>query len=140
MSKHIVIDNDALLFDPMFGHRQVTVTGSAKIKGSGKATINNKNICVLGDESKVTLDATYIAGGFPVPGQGKVTISKLNTDQQAMWCMSGQPVILVGQKFIASFTPTNPAKAPPPANTPDPVSPTPGSGKFINSQQFVTVG
>lgn len=140
MSKHIVIDNDALLFDPMFGYRQVTVTGPAKIKGSGEATIGNKKICVLGDEKKVILDATYIAGAFSVPGQGKVTISLLSSDQQAVWCMSDQPVILVGQKFIASFTPTNPAKAPPPANTPDPVAPTPGSGKFINSQQFVTVG
>jgi hypothetical protein len=138
MSKHIVIDNDALSFDPIFAHRQVSVIGSAKIKGSGKASINNKKICVLGDEQKVSLDATYTVPGFPTPGQGKVTISQLNVDQQAIWCQSGAVVILVGQKFVASFTPTNLAKDP--NQAPDVPSPTPGSGKFINSQTFVTVG
>ncbi|PHM38160.1 hypothetical protein Xmau_03545 [Xenorhabdus mauleonii] len=140
MSKYIVIDNDALLFDTMFSHRLVTITGSAQIKGSGKANINNKKVCVLGDEKKISLDAVYIAPGFPIPGKGKVTISLLNADQQAIWCLSGQPVILVGQKFIASFTPTDLAKSPPPAQTPDIPAPTLGSGKFINSQMLVTVG
>ena len=138
MSRHIVIDNDALLFDPMFAYRQVSVIGPAKIKGSGKADINDKKVCVLGDEKKVSLDASYTVPGFPTPGQGKVTISQLNADQQAVWCLSGEMVILVGQKFIASFTPTNPAKDP--NQVPDTLSPTPGSGKFINSQAFVTAG
>ncbi|BEM38653.1 hypothetical protein SME10J_46940 [Serratia marcescens] len=138
MSKYIVLDDDALLFDPMFAHRQVSVTGPAKIKGSGKAIINGKKVCVFGDEKKVSLDATYTAPGFPTPGQGKVTISLLNADQQAMWCLSDVAVILVGQKFLAMFTPTNPAKSP--NQVPEPPSPTPGSGKFINSQTFVTAG
>lgn len=139
MSKYIVVDNDALLFDPAFGHRTVSITGPAKIKGSGKATIGNKKICVLGDEKKVSLNATYTIPGFS-PGQGKVTISALTPGQPLAWCFSGQPVIAVGQKFIALFTPTNPAKGPPPGNTPDPTAPTPGTGKFVNSQQFVNAG
>ncbi|MEG6258819.1 hypothetical protein [Enterobacter bugandensis] len=137
MSKYIVVDRDMLFFDPMFGHRTVNVIEPRIIRGSGMASVNNKKICVLGDERQVRLKAIYTIPGYS-PGQGIVTITLLNADQQVMWCWSKKPVILVGSKFLALFTPTSPAIMTSPPATPDPSAPTPGSGKFINSQFFVT--
>ncbi|RAU29882.1 hypothetical protein V1599_20845 [Enterobacter sp. ECC-175] len=140
MSNYIVCDGDQLKISAPFGHRNVMLKDptSAVIRGSGKAKIDNKNVCVVGDEVKVTLDATYTVPGFN-PGEGKVTLS-LAPDQTVPWCMSGKPVIVVGQMFNATFIPTRYAQMPPPANTPDPTGPTPGFGQFTNSQHFVTAG
>ncbi|WP_034947383.1 hypothetical protein [Erwinia oleae] len=135
MSELIIIDGDALTFEPLFGERTVTVTGVAIIAGSGMADIEHKAICIVGDEKGVTVNATYTAGPYQVPGQGIITIAQLAADQQALFCTAATPVIVKGTQFIASFRPVSQASSP---NGPDSnLAPTPGKGQFIPQQNFV---
>ncbi|ROP62293.1 hypothetical protein EDF81_0778 [Enterobacter sp. BIGb0383] len=138
MSDYVIVDGDQLKFDPQFGANTVTVTGLAQISGTGEATIDNKNVCILGDEKKVSVSATYISSAYPQSGSGTLTIASLAADQQAPFVMAQTPVIVVGSQFIALFTVQTPATNP---NTgPDPTPMASGSGSFTNSQLFVTAG
>ncbi|WP_211445234.1 hypothetical protein [Collimonas humicola] len=139
MSRLIVIDGDALVFDPMFGNRQVTPTGPATIRGSGKGTVGGKRICILGDEKKVQVPAMYVIPGYS-PGSGTLTISQLDPGQQAPRCTAGAAIILKGNQFIARFTPTQPAIMSNPSATPDPTAPSMGKGRFITTQVFAQAG
>ncbi len=132
----IVIDGDLLQFNPQFGHRQVTPTGPATIRGTGHATINKRHVCVVGDEKKVQVPAQYTIPGYS-PGMGVITIAVLAGDQQAPHCKSNAALILKGQQFTARFTPTQPAisaTSPHPADAP---APSMGQGRFNTSQMFV---
>ncbi|WP_439412913.1 hypothetical protein [Enterobacter ludwigii] len=139
MSKIVVTDGDTLAFDTNFDANIVTPVAPCLIRGSGEASITNKKICVLGDERNVSIAATYIKSTHPTPGAGTITLYQLNDDQQAQFATAQQAVIVVGSQFTARFTPTSPAMDP--QGKPDPnMSPTAGTGKFINSQSFVTAG
>ncbi|MCW7550381.1 hypothetical protein OO184_21215 [Photorhabdus sp. APURE] len=138
MSKQLVVDGDNLLFEPLFGNRQVTILGPATIRGSGHAKIQGKKIVMVSDEKKVQLQAQYITPSHPVPGMGMVTIAQLDASQQANFCRSPATVIVVGQQFIARFTPTQPANNP--SSGPDVTAPSMGKGRFIASQYAVTAG
>ncbi|CDL84681.1 hypothetical protein [Xenorhabdus szentirmaii] len=140
MSGPIVTDGDILQFDPQFGHRQVRVTIPGKINGTGHAQINGKKVCILGDEKRVTVSATYTTITHMTPGIGTLTISLLDISQQALQCTSGAVLIIKGKKFTAMFTPRFPAMnntvIPP---QPDILTPSLGSGIFIPQQNFATV-
>ncbi|MCW7760554.1 hypothetical protein [Photorhabdus luminescens] len=138
MSKQLVVDGDNLLFEPLFGNRQVTILGPATIRGSGHAKIQGKKIVIVGDEKKVQLQAQYITPSHPVPGMGIVTIAQLNASQQVNFCRTPASMIIVGQQFIARFTPTQPANNP--STGPDVTTPSMGKGRFIASQYSVTAG
>ncbi|MCW7547430.1 hypothetical protein OO184_05615 [Photorhabdus sp. APURE] len=138
MSKQLVVDGDNLLFEPLFGNRQVTILGPATIRGSGHAKIQGKKIVIAGDEKKVQLQAQYITPSHPVPGMGIVTIAQLNASQQVNFCRTPASMIIVGQQFIARFTPTQPANNP--STGPDVTTPSMGKGRFIASQYSVTAG
>lgn len=139
MSSLVVIDGDALKFEANFGANMVTPTSPCLIQGSGEADITNKKICVLGDESKVSIAATYTKSTHPTPGTGTITIAALAADQQALFITTGTAVIVVGSQFTARFTPGSPAMDP--QGKPDPnMGPAQGTGTFINSQKFVTAG
>lgn len=139
MSKLVVIDGDALKFETNFGESIVTPTAPCLIQGSGEAEIMNKKICVLGDESKVSIAATYTKSTHPTPGTGEIKITALATDQQAAFVMTRTAVIVVGSQFTAQFIPSSPAMDP--HGTPDTnMGPAKGIGTFINSQSFVTAG
>lgn len=138
MSDYVVIDGDRLQFDQMFGINVVTPTEIPQIHGSGEAAIENKKICILGDDKKVSVPASYHNANYPSQGSGKITITSLANDQQAGFAKTETPVIVVGSKFTASFTPEVPASG---DKGPDPVTaPSTGFGTFINSQSFVTAG
>lgn len=139
MSSLVVIDGDALKFETNFGANMVTPTAPCLIQGSGEADITNKKICVLGDESKVSIAATYTKSTHPTPGTGTITIAALAADQQALFVTAGTAVIVVGSQFTARFIPGSPAMDP--QGKPDPnMGPAQGNGTFINSQTFVTAG
>ncbi|MEL5415044.1 hypothetical protein PTR35_22200 [Serratia nevei] len=139
MSKMVVIDGDTLKFDTNFGANIVTPTAPCLIQGRGEADITNKKICVLGDESQVSIEAMYTKSSHPTPGTGNITIAALAADQQAAFATAKTAVIVVGSQFTARFTPSSPAMDP--QGKPDPnMGPTQGTGKFINSQSFVTAG
>lgn len=137
MSNYIVVDGDRLNFEPMFGVNTVTPTAHA-IRGSGVAAIENKKICIRGDEKKVSVSAIYSSAGYPNQGTGTITIASLATDQLATFSTAETELIVVGSRFTALFTVDSPATHP--QNGPDPVSTTSGRGTFINSQSFVTAG
>ncbi|OWO84300.1 hypothetical protein B5C26_04515 [Photorhabdus luminescens] len=138
MSKQVVVDGDNLLFEPLFGNRQVTLLGPATIRGSGHAQIQGKKIAIVGDEKKVQFQAQYITPSHPIPGMGMVTIAQLDASQQANFCRSTATVIVVGQQFTARFTPTQPANNP--SSGPDVTTPSMGKGRFIANQYFVSAG
>ncbi|MBD2811144.1 hypothetical protein ID853_09680 [Xenorhabdus sp. Vera] len=137
MSEAIVTNGDMLQFDPNFGNRQVMVSSPGKISGKGHAQVNGKKVCILGDEKQVRISATYITATHTTPGTGTITISALDSSQQALQCTSGAALIIKGQKFTAMFTPTIPATDP--NGSPDPLPPSKGTGVFITQQNFATV-
>lgn len=131
----VVVDGDMLQFMPMFGNRTVTPTGPARIMGTGHAAINKKRVCILGDEKKVQVPATYMTASHPTPGQGMITIAALAGDQQTPPVRSLAALIVKGSRFTARFTPTVPASHP--VSGPEPTAPTMGQGSFIVTQFFV---
>lgn len=135
MNELIVLDGDQLVFNPMFGHRQVIPSGPAVIRGTGKASVQSRRMCILGDEKKVQIQAQYLVPGHS-PGAGMITIMALAGNQQAPRCTAGAGIILKGQFFDARFTPTQPAM--PPSGPPDPMAPSMGKGQFIPRQAFAT--
>ncbi|SFU61200.1 hypothetical protein [Xenorhabdus koppenhoeferi] len=140
MSESIVTDGDMLQFDFNFGNRQVTPSSPAKISGTGHAQVNGKKVCILGDEQQVRVSATYITATHTTSGTGTITISALDSNQQALQCTSGKALIIKGQKFTAMFTPQLPAMnntVNPPQ--PDVITPSSGKGSFITQQNFATV-
>lgn len=139
MSDLVLVDGDALLFEPMFGNRQVIVPAGAVIRGSGQATVGGRPICILGDEGKLQLQAQYLIPGYS-PGQGLVSIVQLSPAQQAPRCVSGAPILLGTDSFAARFTPTVPALMSSPPNSPDVPAPSMGRGRFVPRQMLVRAG
>lgn len=139
MNKLVLVDGDALLFEPMFGNRQVIVQAGVVIRGSGQATIGARPICILGDERKVQLQAQYLIPGYS-PGQGLVSIMQLSPAQQAPRCTSGAPFLLATDSFVARFTPTVVAIMSSPPNNPDVPAPSIGRGRFVPRQMFARAG
>lgn len=68
MSKQLVVDGDILLFEPLFGNRQVIILGPATIRGSGHAQIRGKKIVIAGDEKKYSFKLSILppATRYPV--------------------------------------------------------------------------
>ncbi|MDE9429174.1 hypothetical protein KKI95_04775 [Xenorhabdus bovienii] len=140
MSEAIVVDGNMLQFDSYFGNRKVMVSSPGKISGTGHAQVNGKKVCILGDEKQVRVSAIYTTETHTTPGTGTITISALDTSQQALQCTSGAALIIKGQKFTALFTPELPAMN----NTVNPpqqdvTTPSSGKGSFITQQDFATV-
>lgn len=137
MGSPVIVDGDVLVITPAFGDRTVTITVPPKIPASGKTKINGKHVCIVGDELKIHLAATYVTPVYTVPGSGMVTIA-LDASQQAKVASDGEiPLIVKGQSFTATFTFTAPAQMPPPASTPDSAPPSKSTGIFEPSQTFV---
>ncbi|UZM16232.1 hypothetical protein LZV00_11200 [Pseudomonas kielensis] len=139
MMDTVIIDNDLLQFNPMFGNRMVIPSGPTQIRGSGLPKIQGRKVCVAGDEKKVQFNAIYTTPTHTIPGNGIITISRLALNQQAQHVKSGTAWILKGQLFTAQFRPTKPAQMPPPSNAPDVTAPSMGQGRFIPGQ-FVVRG
>lgn len=138
MSNLVVIDGDALTFNPQFGAITITPPPQPRISGSGEASIGGKKICIVGDEKQVSFTVDYIKPPFVAsPGKGTLTIKQLATDQQVEFATA--PMIVVGSQFTTQFQPTTPAQDP--QGKPDTdLSAVTGIGTFINSQSFVTAG
>lgn len=134
----VLVDGDKASFDSTFENRTLIVTAEGTIKGSGHAQIADKKVCVVGDEQSVVVEnVDYTIVGYN-PGKGTLTIQALQADQQSLiYSSEGKQVLLKGTKYIAMFTPTQPATSTNPPNTPDPITPTTGTGAFVNSQEFV---
>jgi hypothetical protein len=139
MSSLVVAEGDVLVFEPMFGSRQVVLTGLATMSGSGVATIGQRRVCVVGDEKSGRWPAQYFIPGY-TPGAGFVSIETLDSSQMAPCVISTEPLIVMGQQFIARFTPTVPATLSSPPHTPDAIAPSMGRGCFMPLQTAVSAG
>lgn len=141
MRSPLVIDGDVLQFEPQFGTRLVTLDVTpARIAASGRATVDGKRVCIVGDEAKVLLSASYSTPTHSIVGTGTVTISALAADQVADNCHNALPLITQGSKFTALFTPVIPAQQPGTPPTPDSAPPSTGSGQFVVQQKTCTAG
>nr|WP_241391073.1 hypothetical protein [Serratia proteamaculans]ULG16485.1 Afp10 [Serratia proteamaculans] len=140
MSNLVVIDGDALTFNPQLGAITITPPTQPRISGSGEASIEGKKVCIVGDEEQISFTVDYIKPPFVAsPGKGTLTIKALASDQQAAFAMAPAPMILVGSQFTTQFQPTTPAQDP--QGKPDTdLKAVTGVGTFINSQTFVTAG
>ncbi|AQS36639.1 hypothetical protein Sps_01473 [Shewanella psychrophila] len=112
MSGNVIVSGDDVVYNKA-SFSGITLIGETNISISGKghASINNKQVCVLGDEASAILDVGYNRGLF-LAGQGTLSIKKLKDDQQASEDMpdvdSAGILILAGQEFEAEFTITTP--------------------------------
>ena len=142
MADFILIDGDTVIFMPSFGPATVVVQPGT-ISGSGPATINDKAMCVEGDEDQVSVPGcAYVSGAYTIPGTGTLKIASLAQDQIATKTTSGnKAVLLKGTNFTAKFEVQFPAQSPPPgagSPTPDTMTQYSGSGMFITNNMKVT--
>jgi hypothetical protein len=139
MASLVAVHGTLLAFEPMFGQRQVVLAEPATIAGSGEATIEQRRVCVVGDEKRAQWEAQYFIPGYS-PGTGLLSIEMLDGSQMAPCVISGAPLILMGQQFTARFTPTVPAVMAAPPNSPDPMTPSIGRGRIMPEQNLVSAG
>lgn len=133
MSDFILTDGDIASFLPIFGAALVAVQPGT-LTGNGKETVAGKPVCVDGDEKNVSVECSYIAPPYTIPGVGTLKIDTLANDQKASKTNSeGQPVLLKGNVFTAKFEIKTPAQKPPVALEPPVPDPSPsyaGQGMF----------
>lgn len=108
------------------------------MKGSSKAKISNKEVCVEGDEHESSVEVKfcpYIAGSYSIPGMGTFRIKEIKDNHKSKTTKIGSKIVLLkGGKFNAEFTVDTPAQQP---NPPGPnLLDTPqkrytGTGKFM---------
>jgi Contractile injection system spike tip protein len=139
MSSFVLIEGSTIVFEPMFGTRQVVLLAPATMVGNGEATIGGRRMCVVGDEKRMQWQAQYFIPGY-TPGAGLVSIELLDGSQMAPCVMSGTPLILVGQQFTARFSPSAPAVMSAPPYAVDPTFPSMGRGCFMPPQTSVSAG
>ncbi len=142
MADFILKDGDLANFIPVFG-AAIVVVQPGKLAGSGASTINGKNICIDGDEKKVSVPGcAYISGPHSIPGVGTLKISALAANQKAKKTYSaGKLVLLKGAMFTAEFEvqapALNPSVAPAPPQ-PDAMKKYTGQGMFVTTNVKVT--
>jgi hypothetical protein len=140
MASLVAVHGTPVVFEPMFGQRQVVLAEPAALAGSGEATIEQCRVCVVGDEKRVQWEAQYFIPGYS-PGTGLVSVEMLDGSQMAPCVTSGGvALILMGQQFTARFTPGVPAVMSSPPNSPDPMTPSMGRGRFMPEQSLVSAG
>lgn len=138
MSDFILINGDMVNFQSAFGAANVIVK-PGKITGSGPPSIDNKKICIEGDESSVSVPGCqYTAGQYSsVPGVGTLKIQSLAGDQKSKKMkIKGKAVLLKGSQFNAIFEVQSPALAPPKGAAPPEPDTSPsysGKGSFTTS-------
>jgi hypothetical protein len=125
-----------VIFLPPFG-AAIVVPQPGKLEGSGPMTHKGKNVCVDGDEGKVSVaGCMYMAGPYCIPGTGTLKIDSLAGDQKATKTNTGgKAVLLKGTKFTAKFEVQSPAQqpAPPGPPVPDSTSQYSGQGMFVTT-------
>jgi hypothetical protein len=133
----ILVDGDQAMFQPSFGAAAVVVQ-PGHIRGTGKATLNGKPLCIEGDEGSVSVPGcNYQTPQYSIPGVGTLEIAALGGDQKGQKTRTGsKPVLLVGGSFTARFKVSAPAQQPQPAPappTPDLLTEYSGSGTFVSA-------
>jgi hypothetical protein len=139
MSDLIIIDGDTVMFQPSFGAATLVPPGpmTGTISGSAATTqITSKAPCLEGDETKVSVPCSYMAGSF-LGGTGNLKIDKLNSDQLTKTTtFEGKKVILKGSTFDAVLEVTKQAQDS--SLSPDGMTKySGGKGSFVASNQVI---
>lgn len=134
---HVLIDGDQAIFIPSFGAATVVVR-PGRLRASGKATFGGKALCIVGDESSVSVPGCmYMTPQFVIPGVGTLEIAGLEDDQKARDSRSADTdLMLVGKQFRARFKVDAPAQQPPPGPgkpIDDPTKQYDGKGLFVST-------
>jgi hypothetical protein len=113
------------------------------LKGtSTDVQVNNQFVCLQGDELPMSLRGPlpYTAPPFVTPGTGTLTLT-LAPANLTIQSSNGKTILILGQKFIATFTVQAPAMQPTPGGpVPDPVAVKPGTAEFITTNRTVSAG
>ncbi len=134
---HVLIDGDQAIFLPTFGAATVVVR-PGQLRASGPAKRGGKALCIVGDESSVSVPGCmYMTPQFVIPGIGTLEIAALADDQKARDSRSGNTLLmLVGSQFDARFKVNAPAMQPPPGPgkpIDDPTAQYDGKGLFVTT-------
>lgn len=133
---NILLTDDTAVFETMIGNAKVILLEPQNLtmKGSGKAAMSDKEVCLEGDENNIFSNCTYTnpTNGFGVSGIGELRIKVLNNDQKAKKAsINGKAVLLEGTKFDVLLTVSGKAKTDITASgVPDPNSTYEGKGSF----------
>ncbi|HLP87134.1 MAG TPA: hypothetical protein VK184_00810 [Nostocaceae cyanobacterium] len=139
MADFILITGDKVIFNPSFGQAIVAVQ-PGDLTGTGKDKINQKLVCVDGDEKQVIVpNCTYVTSQHTISGMGILSIESLAGNQKAQKTKSGgKAVLLKGASFTAKFQVTVPAQQPStPSPIPDATLQYSGTGSFMTTNQKV---
>lgn len=137
---YVLLDRDQAIFQPGFGAATV-VPLPGTLQASGPATVKGMKMCVVGDESTVSVQGCiYTTASHTIPGTGTLQITGLASDQLAQNSSTGgKKLMLKGQSFQARFSVQTPAQQPSPAGSPVP-DPNPsytGQGNFQTSNSLL---
>lgn len=135
MADFILMTGDQAMFNPNCG-QAIVVVRPANLIGSGKDKINEKPICVDGDEKKVlVIGCAYTTTQHSIPGVGMLSIQSLAGNQKAKKTKSGgKPVLLKGASFQSKFQVMVPAQKPStPSPIPDATPQYAGTGSFMTT-------
>ncbi|WP_017303714.1 hypothetical protein [Spirulina subsalsa] len=135
MSDFILTTGDLAMFNPTFGPAIVTVR-PGNLSGTGKMKINQKLVCIDGDEKTVIVPGCpYMTPVYNIPGVGILSIASLAPNQKALRVKSNhKPVLLKGGTFNAKFQVLVPAQQPTPGGpVPDATPQYAGTGSFVTT-------
>ena len=116
MGQLIIVNGSKIIVPPTFSAYILIAPPTLTLEGTGHATVGGQHVCQEGDENKVSATCSYTTGAFTIPGTVTITISEAKS---APYVSSLKPVITAPQ-WKVKCTKKNPAKQPPPSNTPDP--------------------
>lgn len=113
MADQILVAGDKAEFMPNFG-AAVVVVQPGSLTGSGPATIDGKQVCIDGDEGKLSVPGcSYVTPQYSIPGVGTLKIASLAWNQRAKKAKSGgKALLLKGGNFSAEFQVQTPAQQP----------------------------
>jgi hypothetical protein len=135
----IVVDGDSITFPVEVGlldRATVTVKGGIKLSGTGDATIEGKQVCLVEEVKKKPYEYTYSKGAkFEKDGDGTLRIEAAAADH----IHSTDKVMVSNGKVKLFFTPGAPATNPHPPKPLTDTSPPSGSHEFTleMSNKFV---
>ncbi|MBD2729683.1 hypothetical protein H6G96_26045 [Nostoc sp. FACHB-892] len=139
MLNYILTSGDRAMFNPIFGKATVIVPAAGVVlTGTGIPKVNNKEICIVGDEKRVIVPpCSYTSPPHITPGIGTLSIESLAANQIAIKVKSKRiAVLLKGTTFIAKFQVTTPAQTPTPPQ-PDLILQYFGTGYFTTTNMKV---
>ncbi|HLT34891.1 MAG TPA: hypothetical protein VK034_01365 [Enhygromyxa sp.] len=109
--RHVLIDGDTVEYSGFAPANVIVQPGT--LKGSGPGTIDDKPICVDGDQGSAKVENVSYSLPSYESGSGTLEIVTLAPDQTASKTRTGKkPVLLVGSECIAQFTVETPASGP----------------------------